>query len=90
MNYEELENAVNVFGLIGLDSKEDIKQKYLKLSKEFHPDMPNGSTEKFQEINKSYKILIAYIEKFKFKFTKEEFQDQYPFLKKSNGSWSLW
>ena len=88
--YEEFENAVKIFGLIGLENKEDVKQKYLKLSKNFHPDMPNGSTEKFQEINSSYKILTFYLENFKFKFTKEEFQDQYPFSKRSNGSWSLW
>jgi len=35
--------------------------------------MPNGDTEKFQDINKSYKILISYIDNFKFKFSKEEF-----------------
>lgn len=60
------------------------------LSKKFHPDMPDGDTEKFQEINKSYKVLMAYVDNFKFRFTKEEFKNQYPFLGTENKKWSLW
>jgi DnaJ-class molecular chaperone len=41
--------------------------------------MPEGSTEKFQEINKAYKILIKYVDDFRFRFTKEEFGNQHPF-----------
>ena len=52
--------------------------------------MPDGDTEKFQEINKAYKILLVYIDNFKFRFTKEEFQDQYPFSITENEQWSLW
>ena len=90
IKYDELDEAVKIFGLIGLENKEAIKQRYQKLSKKFHPDMPEGSTEKFQEINSAYKTLTAYIDNFKFKFTKEEFQDQHPFSKTENGQWSLW
>ncbi len=90
IKYDEFENAVKTFGLIGLENKDDIKKKYLMLSKKFHPDMPDGDIEKFQEINKAYKILTVYIDKFKFKFTKKEFQDQYPFSRTENGQWSLW
>jgi DnaJ-class molecular chaperone len=41
--------------------------------------MPEGSTEKFQEINEAYKILSAYVNNFKFRCTKEEFGNQHPF-----------
>jgi len=41
--------------------------------------MSEGSTEKFQEINKAYKILNTYVNKFRFRFTKEEFSNQHPF-----------
>jgi len=41
--------------------------------------MENGSAEKFQEINKAYKILIKYVDNFRFRFTKEEFGNQHPF-----------
>jgi len=90
MRYDEFEEAIKTFGLIGLENRNDIKKKYLMLSKKFHPDMPNGDIEKFQEINKAYKILTIYVDNFKFRFTKEEFQDQYPFSKTNNGQWSLW
>jgi hypothetical protein len=41
--------------------------------------MPKGSTEKFQELTFAYKIVTYYMENFRFRFTKEEFQNQYPF-----------
>ena len=52
IKYDEFKKAVKIFGLIGLENKDDIKKRYLELSKKFHPDMTNGDTEKFQEINK--------------------------------------
>ena len=41
--------------------------------------MPDGSTEKFQEINKAYKIISKYVDNFKYRFSKEEFSNQHPF-----------
>ena len=90
IDYNSFSKAVDTFGLIGLESKDNIRKKYLKLSKEFHPDMPNGNSEKFKEINKAYKILISYIDNFKFNFTKDEFKNQYPFSKIDIEKWSLW
>jgi len=90
IKYHEFEKAVETFGLIGFENKDDIKKKYLDLSKKFHPDMSDGDEEKFQEVNRAYELLKAYIDNFKFKFTKEEFQDQHPFSKNKNGQWSLW
>ena len=34
-----------------------IHTNYQQLAKEHHPDMPNGSTQKFKEINNAHKIL---------------------------------
>lgn len=79
VTYKEFEEAVDILGLIGLETKEKVKKRYLKVSKKYHPDMPNGDTEKFQEINKAYKIVNYYMDNFRFRFTKEEFQNQYPF-----------
>ena len=80
ITYKEFEKAVETLGLIGVETKDGIKKRYQKLSREFHPDMPNGSNEKFQEINKAYKILIKYVDNFRFRFTKEEFGNQHPFM----------
>lgn len=79
VSYDEFEEAVELLGLIGLENKEMVRERYLKLSKELHPDMPNGDTKKFQKLNKSYKLVSKYMDQFRFKFSREEFRDQYPF-----------
>jgi len=79
IKYVDFESAVNTLGLIGLENRNEIKARYLFLSKKFHPDMPEGSTEKFQEITKAYKLIQAYVDNFKFRCTLEEFGDQHPF-----------
>lgn len=35
-------------------NKEEAKRIYRELCKKYHPDMPDGSNEKMQEINKAY------------------------------------
>ena len=79
IKYTDFEDAVNTLGLIGLENRAEIKARYLYLSKKFHPDKPDGSTEKFQEITNAYKLIKAYIDNFKFRCTIEEFGDQHPF-----------
>ena len=79
IKYADFENAVNTLGLIGLENRSEIKARYLFLSKKFHPDMKEGSTQKFQEISKAYKLILSYVDNFKFRFTLEEFGDQHPF-----------
>lgn len=83
--YEQIENAVKTLGLIGIETHDKIKKRYIKLSKIHHPDMPNGDEKKFQEINLAYKLLEKYIKNYKFTFSKDEFLDQYPHAKEYNG-----
>jgi len=90
VTYDKLEDATKVFGLIGLETRDDIKKRYLKLSKIYHPDMQDGNTQKFQELTQAYKILLTYMDNFKFRFSKEEFKNQYPFLATEDKQWSLW
>ncbi len=78
MDYEEFEKAVDLFGILIKTSKKDLKKKYLKLSKKYHPDMPEGSHEKFQELQKAYDLLNSYMDSFAFSFDEEEFKIQYP------------
>jgi uncharacterized short protein YbdD (DUF466 family) len=87
IDYFEFEKAVNTLGLIGLENKSTIKKRYLELSKQYHPDMPEGTNEKFQEINIAYKLINSYVDSFKFRFTKEEFGDQHPFSVPYTGKW---
>jgi len=92
LTYQTLQKAIKTLGLIGLENKNDIKKRYLKLSKLYHPDTQNGNKIKFQEITQAYKIINQYIDEFKFSFTKNEFKDQYPFLSDNdkNGNDFLW
>lgn len=78
MDYSEFEKAVDMFGILTRISKKDLKKKYLKLSKKFHPDMPEGSDEKFIELKKNYEMLSAYMDSYYYSFDKEEFRNQFP------------
>ena len=78
MDYSEFEKAVDMFGILTRISKKDLKKKYSKLSKKFHPDMPEGSDEKFIELKKNYEMLSAYMDSYYYSFDKEEFRNQFP------------
>ncbi len=78
MDYEEFEKAVDTLGILTKTSKKDLKKRYLKLSKKYHPDMPQGSQEKFLELRKSYDILVSYMDSYQYNFDKDEFKDQNP------------
>lgn len=78
--YEEFQNAVETLDLLSLTSQEHVRKKYLKLSRKYHPDMEEGSTEKFQEIREAYEILMEYMNNFRFMFSEEEFKQQNPIL----------
>jgi len=78
MDYEKFEKAVDTLGVLTRTSRKDLKQKYLKLSKRYHPDMPEGSEEKFKELKESYDLLCAYMDSYCFLFDEEEFKQQFP------------
>lgn len=87
IRYADFENAIETLGIISKTSKKQIKKKYIKLSKEYHPDSPTGSSKKFIEISNAYNLIMEYIENFKFEFDKEEFKTQYPFIEEGDGDW---
>lgn len=78
MSYEDFIKAVEIFGIISTMSKKDIKKRYLKLSKKYHPDMSTGSHEKFTELKRNYEVLQEYMENYSFSFEKDEFKKQFP------------
>lgn len=78
MNYEEFEKAIETMQLCTKVSYADLRAQYLKLSKLYHPDMQNADAKKFEEVSKAYKLLKNYMDSYRFSFSKEEFQDQYP------------
>lgn len=55
------ETRNNAREILGVDPKENnlevINKKFKELSRELHPDMPNGDLDKFQALNKAHKLL---------------------------------
>ncbi|NPA60128.1 MAG: DnaJ domain-containing protein [Epsilonproteobacteria bacterium] len=84
MTYEDFQKALDTLGIVSRVSMQDIKNRYQKLSKVYHPDMQNGNDEKFRELNEAYKIIQKYIKSYRFKLDEDEFYEQNPFSKKSN------
>lgn len=86
MNYKDFEKALESLEIMTRISHSDLKNQYQKLSKLYHPDMPNGDDEKFKKINESYKIINEYMKNYRFSLDEEEFYKQNPFSNK-NEDW---
>ncbi len=86
MSFEDYEKALESLGIVSRYTLLDVKNRYLKLSKKYHPDMPDGDDEKFKEINEAYKLIQTYIQSYRFGVDEDDFYTQNPFSKKS-GDW---
>lgn len=56
MNYSE---ALKLFGFTNNFTKEELKKRYLELSKKYHPDL-NGDEEMMKKINSAYEVLKSH------------------------------
>ncbi|MEA3434305.1 MAG: DnaJ domain-containing protein, partial [Campylobacterota bacterium] len=74
---EEIDKALDILGLPKLISKADIKKQYHFFAKKYHPDL-GGDTEKMEQINYAYKLLMKYIEEFRYTFDENEVNKQFP------------
>jgi DnaJ-class molecular chaperone len=76
--YEEITKALQILGLYEFATLKDIKNKYKKLLKEWHPDLHKGDEnickEKTIAIIDAYRIIMDYCENYKFSFSKEEIE----------------
>jgi len=79
MKYSDIQNALEVLGLPNMITKDDIKKRYRELALLYHPDrVGESSSQKMDEINRAYEILIDYIDNFRFAFDEDEFKKQNP------------
>ena len=74
---EEIEKALDILALPKLITREDLKKQYLFLAKKNHPDV-GGDTKKMEQINFAYKLLLKYIEEFRYTFDEDEVNKQFP------------
>ena len=73
----EILDALEILNLPTLVSLNEIKSQYRLLSKKHHPDI-NEKNSKMSEINEAYALLKAYAHNFRFTFSEEEIQKQFP------------
>jgi DnaJ-class molecular chaperone len=72
-----IKDALEILGLPPFITKDDIKNRYKELAKKYHPDIYKDSN-KMSQINSAYKILMEYIEHFKYSFDDNEINKQLP------------
>ena len=69
--------ALEIMQLPVLINIKDLKERYKYLAKKNHPDIV-GNSDKMVEINRAYNILKEYMTNYKFTFSEEEINKQFP------------
>ena len=77
MPIEKINEALEILELPKLITKPDVKKQYRFLSKKYHPDK-GGDAIKQEQINYAYKLLMKYIEEFRYTFDESEISKQFP------------
>ncbi|WP_331775686.1 J domain-containing protein [Sulfurospirillum sp. 1612] len=75
--FELIQDALDVMDLPPFIDMGELKTRYKELARINHPDA-GGDEEKMIQINQAYNILKEYMENFKFSFTQEEINKQFP------------
>lgn len=79
MTYTELREALLVFGLDERASRGEIRARHRHLVKKYHPDAGvEHDHDRIRKINEAYRVLLEYIESYRFSFAEEEFYEQNP------------
>ena len=78
MTFDELQQALRVFGLTDRASLQEIKERHRTLVKRYHPDGGGDDPEHIRRVNEAYRILQAYCAAYRFSFGREEFYEQNP------------
>jgi len=75
--FETIEEALDVLELPKLVTKKDIQKQYRFLAKKYHPDL-GGDAAEMERINAAYRLLMKYIEEFRYTFDEDEVNRQFP------------
>ncbi|MCB4774780.1 MAG: J domain-containing protein [Sulfurovum sp.] len=73
---EIIEEALEVLEMPKFITQKDLKKQYHFLARKYHPDL-GGDAEKMEVLNNAYKILIRYIEDFRYTFSEDEINKQF-------------
>lgn len=79
MTYLELQRSLRVFGLGDRATLGEVRKRHRELVKQCHPDSGCGEDgDRIREVNEAYRILLAYIQSYRFSFSEDEFYEQNP------------
>jgi DnaJ-class molecular chaperone len=79
MTYQEFKVALEIFQLGERATLAQIKSRYRRLAKDYHPDHGNGADpEMINRVNEAYALLIRYCDSYRYGFSEEEFLEQVP------------
>ena len=73
----EIQKALDILYLPSMISNNDIKKQYHFLTKKNHPDI-GGDEKVMEELNYAYRLLMKYIEEFRYSFSEDEISKQFP------------
>lgn len=81
LNFEKIDKARKSLGLPQEATLDEVKDAYRRRAKEHHPDKQGAEkqhSQKMSQINNAYKVLMEYIEKYRFCFSEEEVERNDP------------
>lgn len=81
MTYQELKEALYLFGFHENDllTIKRIKQRHRDLIRKCHPDLhDNADPEKIRRLNEAARIIMDYVQSYRFSFSEGEFYRQIP------------
>lgn len=79
MTYAELREALLVFGLGERATLKEIRARHRELVREHHPDTGGAEDgERIRRINAARRVLLEYVESYRFSFSEDEFYEQNP------------
>lgn len=79
MTYNDLQEALLIFGLRERCTLGEIKTRHRELVKRHHPDSGNfDDQEAIRNINTAYRVLLDYVSAYRFSFAEAEFYEQNP------------
>lgn len=79
MTYQELQQALDIFGLEDRASLAQIKSRHRELAKRYHPDAGSRhDPEAMRQLNEAYRLLLEYVRHYRFGFDEETFYEQCP------------
>ncbi|GBD92485.1 chaperone protein DnaJ [bacterium BMS3Abin05] len=80
--YKSIVKAAQTLEISTALTREQIRQKYREIVKQWHPDKSDENSQERNEmmakINEAYKIILDYLENYRYSFTEEEVKENLP------------